>query len=192
MYNSRYGRPMEIRSYIVVEAGKKQEAFDDFPTRALAKAWAKKSGIRNYSIVLVESAVPQRALPRPKPLRLPAKARHKKNRVMWPVALPQPAPQPPPPASPLPTIRQALVRLLSGEEPPPLRAHTKTNPRKSRAPQKKFWCPKCAKRQRNAWCQFHGKRNKLLTPSLKAIVGPAQRKPYHGSVRHPYQGGLPQ
>ena len=187
---------MEIKSYIVIEAGKKQEAFDDFPTRALAKAWAKKSGIRNYTIVLVDSSVPEMALPRPKPLPLPSKARHKKqdkkNRRIWPVALPQPAPQPSPHPSPLPAIKLALTQLLSGLEPPLLRSPTKTNPTKSRTPQKKFWCPKCAKRQRSQWCKLHGKRNKPLTPALKAIVGPAQRKPYHGSLRHPYQGGLPQ
>ncbi len=153
-----------MQSYIVVEPGKKQEAFDDFPTRALARAWAKKARITNYSIVLVESSVPQTILPRRKPISSASKPRdakkHKKNRMIQSVALSPGAPLPP--------------------------------PKQSRKRQKQFWCSKCVKRQRNQFCEFHGTRNKPLTPSLKAIVGPARREPYHGSVRHPYQGGLPQ
>lgn len=180
-----------VQSYIVVEAGKKQEAFDDFPTRALARAWAKKARIRNYSIVLVESSVPQTSLPRRKPLASANNSRaakkHKKNRMKRSVAPPSRAPLPPPSA-----ISRGLVRLFSGEEPPPVRSPARPKPKQSRTRQKQFWCTKCVKRQRNEFCEFHGTRNKPLTPSLKSIVGPARREPYHGSVRNPYQGGLPQ
>lgn len=139
-----------MKSYVVVEAGKEQEEFDDFPTRARARAWAKKRGFEKYSIVLVESWPPH----------LPTRAkanRHRQRR--WSVAFPQPAP--------LPT-----------------RA-------KSKKKSKKFWCVKCAKRYRSDWRKWHGTRNKPLTPELKAIVGPERRKPSHGSVLHPFRGGLP-
>lgn len=129
----------------------------------------------------VSMSGPEAALPRPNPRPSASRAKNKRKRKYKIFS----------PPSPPPVANEGLIRLFSGEEPPPVRSAARTKPKQPRKRQKQFWCPKCVKRQRNEYCEFHGSRNEPLTPSLKATVGPARREPYHGSVRHPYQGGLP-